>query len=118
MKPAFKAFSYRADATPRLACRLLSQNVRSRAIKLRPSGSDVVEWSVGWPAGVVTKTTAPDGGLKMDARTGVLSFPITRADIADLEPGRAVHFVVIVVNGDGARWPFLEGTIVRETTAL
>lgn len=118
MKPAFKAFSYRSDTTPRLAVRLFSENVHTQAIRHRPGIGDVVEWKIGWPSGTTTRSTAANGGLLLDAVTGVVDYPITAGDIAALAIDVPVPFVVSVVNSDGKRWPFLDGTITREKAPL
>lgn len=115
MKPAVKNFTFRrGDTPPRLAFRLVSRNVRSDALKVRPAGADVVEWTIYWPTGGATKTSTMGGGLKVDPRTRLTEYPLSSTDLARIPNGAPVPYAIRVVNGDGFRRTYVTGTLSTE----
>lgn len=97
-----KSFTYRrGDTPPAMRCRLRSRNVRSGAVRPRPAEGDRIEWTVSWPSGPVTKTTESGGGLKVDPRSLVVSFPVLPSDIAALPRGARVAMACRLINGAG-----------------
>ena len=113
MKTAVKAFSFRRGDTPSLGVILSGRNIRSQEILRLPRPGMIVSWTIGWPSGAVTKTTAPNGGLGLDVRTGVIFWPITDADVAGLGAALA-PYAVAVIESDGRRTTYLTGTIGAE----
>lgn len=114
MSPAFKALTYRRGDTPSLGVVLYGYHVQTRAVARLPIGTNVVSWKIKWPGGTATKTTASDGGLSVDARTGVISWPIVQSDIDSLSDGVVVPFEVQVIDSENRKTTYLTGTISAE----
>ncbi|WP_043352748.1 hypothetical protein [Methylobacterium sp. B1] len=99
----------RADAAP-LGIIPRGKNVESGEIVTLPTGSQVITWSIGLPAGLRSLTTAPDGGLVTDA-DGVIRFPLAPADLA-ATPAKAVMPVAVrITKDDGTGRTVLLGTL-------
>lgn len=99
----------RADAAP-LGIVPRGIHVESGQLVALPHGGQVIVWSVGLPGGLRSRSTAPAGGLAVDA-DGVLRFPLAVADLA-AAPVRAVLPVMIrLQEGDGTGRTVLLGTL-------
>jgi hypothetical protein len=114
MRPAHKDMVYRRGDTPSLSLVLYGYHVQTRAVARLPQGGRVVSWKIKWPSGLVTKTTATDGGLTVDARTGEITWPLQQSDIDGLGEGVIVPFEVAVIEADNRKTTYLTGTISAE----
>lgn len=108
--PASRDIAIPRGSTPRLRIRLTSRNVRTGALAGRPVAGDVVQWALLWPSETQIKTTAADGELTVDPVTRVVSYPMTEAQAATI-PDAGLPFWIAIVNADGQRFRWLEGTI-------
>jgi hypothetical protein len=113
MNPARYDLRLRRGDTPLLMLRLWALDPVTRQAVLLPSETVSLAWRIDWPGGARTLRSLPGGGLKVDARTGLVAYPVASADLADLGD-RTVAFRVQTVTEDGRVETFLEGTLAQE----
>lgn len=115
MRPAVKNFTFRRGDTPSpLGVRLSGISIRSGAIYVLPRLGDVVTWIIAWPGDKQTRTTAPNGGLVLDARSKFITWPLTADDLARLQDGQVAPFAVRRTDTSGFVRTYLTGIISVE----
>lgn len=119
MTAARRDFTFKHGDTPGpFGFRLSGRNVLSGAIITLPRPSDVISWTIAWPEGSVTKTTAANGGLTVDSRTSFVTWPLTLADVNAIPLSAAILYSVRLTDGDGNTEEYLKGTIGAEAASL
>lgn len=116
MRPATYNFTLTRGGTPFLGVRLHGRDPRTQQVARLPVPGVVVEWSIAWAGSPEAKTTADGGGLAIDPRTGVITYPLSEANVAALNAASApIPHSIRIVMSDGFFYPFLVGGISLES---
>lgn len=117
MRPAAYAFRFPRDGTVSVALILHGRDPRTGEVRRLPIPGITIEWTVAWPGGAETRTLpgAGEAALSLDARTGVIGFPLSaerRRALQDAAQPIATRLRVLMP--DGSPVPFLTGTLALE----
>jgi hypothetical protein len=107
MTAAKQDIAFQRGGTPTLGVILDGVSVESLELVRIPRAGEVVSWTIAWPDGAETKTTATDGGLVFDRRYGAIYWPIDISDLGRLPAAYAVS----VIESNGRVTPYLTGTL-------